>query len=106
MARRQLLIRGADVTTRRLSSQLCDECLLAGLQQAQRQAGQPSIVVLLWRCRGELVLLAALPAAVIALGTDLSYVWIVAEIVTVAALLAIFLKARLWLHEHVRYAIS
>jgi hypothetical protein len=64
------------------------------------------MVVLLWRCRGELVLLAALPAAVIALGTDLSYVWIVAEIVTVAALLAIFLKARLWLHEHVRYAIS
>jgi hypothetical protein len=52
------------------------------------------------------VLLSGLPAAVIVLGTHLSYGWIVAEIVTVAALLAIFLKARLWLHEHVRYAIS
>jgi hypothetical protein len=63
-------------------------------------------LVLLWRCRGELVLLGGLPAAVIVLGTQLSYGWIVAEIVTVAALLAIFLKARLWLHEHVGYAIS
>ena len=64
------------------------------------------MVVLLWRCRGELILLGGLPAAVIVLGTQLSYAWIVAEIVTVAALLAIFAKARLWLHEHVRYAIS
>jgi hypothetical protein len=52
------------------------------------------------------VLLAGLPAAVVVLGTQLSYGWIVAEIVMAAALLAIFLKARLWLHEHVRYAMS
>lgn len=94
------------MTARRLSSQPCDECLLAGLQQVQRQAGQPSIFVLLWRCRGELVLLGGVPAAVIVLGTQLSYGWILAEIVTVAALFAIFLKARLWLHEHVRRAMS
>jgi hypothetical protein len=63
-------------------------------------------LILLWRCRGELVLLGGLPAAVIVLDTHLSYGWIVAEIMTVAALLAIFLKARLWLHEHLRYAMS
>ena len=94
------------MTGRRLSPQPCDECLLAGLQRVQRQAGRPSIVILLWRCRGELVLLAGLPAAVIVLDTQLSYGWIVVEAVMAAALLAIFLKARLWLHEHVRCAIS
>jgi hypothetical protein len=64
------------------------------------------VLDLLWRCRYELALIGALAAAAILVPAPLSYVWLVAEIVTVAALLAVCLKAWLWSLAYNRRAMS
>lgn len=80
--------------------------ILAELQQNLKPVARPNLLVLIWRWRYELGLLASLPPVIILLMTRVGWVWTLAGVSVVAATLANWLDARSWLLAHARCVLT
>jgi hypothetical protein len=80
--------------------------ILAELQQNLRPVARPNLLVLLWRWRYELGLLMGLPAVIILLMTQVSWVWSLTGLSVVAATFANWRDARSWLLAHARCVLT
>lgn len=90
------------MTARRQSPGHRQERLLDELQQSLRPVARSNALVLIWRWRYELALLAGLPTVIITLITEVSRLWILVGVSVIAATLANCPEARLWLFAHAR----
>jgi hypothetical protein len=94
------------MAARRQSRRRRQGALLAELQQSLRPVARPNLLVLIWRWRYELVLLASLPAVIILLMARVSWVWTLTGVSVVAATLANWPDARSWLFAHARCVLT
>lgn len=94
------------MTTRRPSPRHRQGHLLAELERGLRPVARANILVLLWRWRYELALLAGLPTAIILLIGQLRSLWTSVEIAVILATLAVWPDARCWLTAHARCVIT
>jgi hypothetical protein len=79
---------------------------LPDLLRDLRPVRRPNVVVLLWRWRWELMLGFGLPAAVIASGIQLGWVWPLAVLGVLGGTLTVSPAARQWLIAHARCIIT
>jgi hypothetical protein len=80
--------------------------VLTELAQDLRPVARPNPIVLAWRWRYEIALVAGVPAGIIVLMTRVSLVWSVAVISVAAATLANWPAARSWLLAHARCVVT
>lgn len=79
--------------------------VLDELGQSLRPVARPNPIVLVWRWRYEIALVAGVPPGIIVLMTRVSLVWSVAGISVAAAMLANWPAARSWLMAHARCVV-
>jgi len=94
------------MTTRRRSRRLAEGRLLAGLERGITTVARPNPLVIGWRWRYELALLAGLPAGVIALASADGWRWALIEIGLLALNLAVWPEIRALVTARARCVVT
>jgi hypothetical protein len=94
------------MTTRRRSRRLGEGRILAGLERGLTQVTRPNLIVVIWRWRYEVALLAGLPAGAVMLARADGWRWALIELGLLGVNLWVWPEPRWWITAHARCVVT